>query len=154
MLPPAACSPPPTPPGSRRASPGLRRSRCPAWDTASTGSGRPSSWRWRCHSCARRADRVGIHARATMDEPLPTSHVPEAQTGAQDSAGRLCVGLISGTSADGIDAALVRISGAGAGARLDLVAFRSTPYPPDVRRELLALYAPDAANAIARLCSL
>jgi anhydro-N-acetylmuramic acid kinase len=72
----------------------------------------------------------------------------------EDAAGRLCVGLISGTSADGIDAALVRIGGAGAEAAVTLIAFRSTPYPPEVRRELLALYAPDAANAIARLCSL
>jgi anhydro-N-acetylmuramic acid kinase len=68
--------------------------------------------------------------------------------------GRLCVGLISGTSADGIDAALVRIAGAGDGARLDLIAFRSFPYPPDVRAELMALYAPEAPHAVARLCSL
>ena len=68
--------------------------------------------------------------------------------------GALCIGLISGTSADGIDAALVRISGAGAAARLDLVEFVSTPYPTEVRTELLALYADDAPRAIARLCSL
>ncbi len=68
--------------------------------------------------------------------------------------GRLCAGLISGTSADGIDAALVRITGAGAEARLDLVEFVSVPYPADVRDELLALYADDAPRAIARLCSL
>jgi anhydro-N-acetylmuramic acid kinase len=68
--------------------------------------------------------------------------------------GRLCVGLISGTSADGIDAALVRVTGAGADARLELTAFDSTPYPSDVRTELLALYADDAPHAIARLCSL
>jgi anhydro-N-acetylmuramic acid kinase len=67
---------------------------------------------------------------------------------------RLCVGLISGTSADGIDAALVRITGAGRDARLELVAFVSTPYPPEVRAELLALYADDAPHAVARLCSL
>lgn len=85
-----------------------------------------------------------------MDEPPPTSLDPNAES----AAGRLCVGLISGTSADGIDAALVRITGAGPGAQLELLAFRSTPYPPAVRQELLALYAPDAANAIARLCSL
>ena len=70
------------------------------------------------------------------------------------AGGDLCVGLISGTSADGIDAALVRIEGMGAGATLELIAFHSTPYPSEVRRELLALYAPDARNAIARLCSL
>ncbi len=68
--------------------------------------------------------------------------------------GRLCAGLISGTSADGIDAALVRITGAGAEARLDLVEFVSVPYPAEVRDELLALYADDAPRAIARLCSL
>lgn len=73
-------------------------------------------------------------------------------SGASD--GHLCLGLISGTSADGIDAALVRIDGAGAGARIELIAFRSTPYPAKVRAELLALYAADAPNAIARLCSL
>src|SRR5215204_1002182 len=68
--------------------------------------------------------------------------------------GDLCIGLISGTSADGIDAALVRITGAGAGARLELVASNSTPYPSAVRDELLALYADDAPHAVARLCSL
>jgi anhydro-N-acetylmuramic acid kinase len=68
--------------------------------------------------------------------------------------GRLCVGLISGTSADGIDAALVRIAGAGGEARLELIAFASTPYPNEVRAELLALYADDAPHAVARLCSL
>lgn len=72
----------------------------------------------------------------------------------QNESGKLCIGLISGTSADGIDAALTRITGAGAGARVELVAFASTPYPPEVRAELLALYAPDAPNAIARLSSL
>ncbi len=66
----------------------------------------------------------------------------------------ICLGLISGTSADGIDAALVRITGAGRGAAIDLLAFESYPYPPEIRAELMALYAPDAPHAIARLCSL
>jgi anhydro-N-acetylmuramic acid kinase len=68
--------------------------------------------------------------------------------------GQLCVGLISGTSADGIDAALVRISGAGAGARIELVDFVTVPYPTEVRTELLELYVDSASRAIARLCSL
>src|SRR5687768_3884238 len=73
---------------------------------------------------------------------------------AASDPGKLCVGLISGTSADGIDAALVRIRREGAGATIDLVAFRSVPYPTAVHDELMALYAPDAPNAVARLCSL
>src|SRR5262245_59020964 len=68
--------------------------------------------------------------------------------------GEVCVGLISGTSADGIDAALVRINGAGADAKIELVAFASYPYPTEIRAELMALYAPDVPHAVARLCSL
>lgn len=83
--------------------------------------------------------------------PPLNSHEAEPKP---EAGSHLCVGLISGTSADGIDAALVQIAGAGAGARLELLAFRTTPYPPEVRDELLALYAPDAPRAIARLCSL
>ncbi len=68
--------------------------------------------------------------------------------------GHLCVGLISGTSADGIDAALVRITDATDATRVELVAFVSVPYPDTVRAELLALYADAAPRAVARLCSL
>lgn len=70
-----------------------------------------------------------------------------------DAVSSLCLGLISGTSADGIDAALVRVTGAGADAKLELVAANSTPYPTAVREELLALYD-QPERAIARLCSL
>ena len=69
------------------------------------------------------------------------------------SGSSLCLGLISGTSADGIDAALVRIAGAGPDAKLELVDASSTPYPDPVRDELLALYD-QPERAIARLCSL
>lgn len=64
-----------------------------------------------------------------------------------------CVGLMSGTSVDGIDVAIVDITGHGAGCRVDLVAFDTVPYEPAVRRELLDLYD-DQANAVARICSL
>ncbi len=41
--------------------------------------------------------------------------------------GRLAVGLISGTSMDGMDAALVRISGPAAHPRVRLLAFETHP---------------------------
>lgn len=65
----------------------------------------------------------------------------------------LCVGLISGTSVDGIDAALVEIDGHAQDARLKLVAFTTYPYPANVRAELLGLYD-DQARAVVRICSL
>jgi anhydro-N-acetylmuramic acid kinase len=64
-----------------------------------------------------------------------------------------CIGLISGTSVDGVDVAIVTIAGHAANVELDLVAFETIPYPDAVRSELLALYD-DQSNAVARLCSL
>ena len=63
------------------------------------------------------------------------------------------IGLISGTSLDGIDVACVCLGGHGHGATCELEAFATVPYPPNVRAELLALYD-DHADAVARLCSL
>ena len=65
----------------------------------------------------------------------------------------LCVGLMAGTSLDGIDAALVRIEGHAREARIELLAFATTPYPDAVRAELLALYE-DETHALARISSL
>lgn len=52
---------------------------------------------------------------------------------------RRIVGLMSGTSGDGVDAALVEVEGAGEGIRVRPLAFLTAPYPPALRREVLAL---------------
>ena len=50
---------------------------------------------------------------------------------------RLVVGLMTGTSADAVDAALVQFKGAGLSARHRLVAYRETPLEDGLRREVL-----------------
>lgn len=60
---------------------------------------------------------------------------------------RLAVGLISGTSMDGIDAALVRISGPATQPRVRLLAFETNPYSTPVRRTILRIAAGEAATA-------
>jgi len=52
---------------------------------------------------------------------------------------KLVVGLLSGTSADGVDAALVRIRGRGLGTRVERLAFLTVPYSERVREAVLAL---------------
>src|SRR2546428_1030311 len=47
------------------------------------------------------------------------------------------IGLMSGTSADGVDAALVDIRGTGHGLKIALKAFRTFPYPTAFRERLL-----------------
>ena len=69
----------------------------------------------------------------------------------------IIIGLISGTSADGIDAAVVEINGDSSGAppSLDwrLLAFTEFPYPPDLRARLFAAFDP-AQSTVDKLCAL
>ena len=63
-----------------------------------------------------------------------------------DKPKRLAVGLMSGTSVDGIDAALVELSGQGEELTARLAAFRNSPYPPSVREKIFALFDPKRAT--------
>ncbi len=49
---------------------------------------------------------------------------------------RLCIGLISGTSADGAEAALCRIGGTGGAARLALIEHVRTPFEPKLSNRI------------------
>jgi len=60
----------------------------------------------------------------------------------------LAVGLMSGTSLDGMDAALVRLHGPG---RADLLAFHTRPYSPAERAEIVAGIETGGARALAHL---
>jgi anhydro-N-acetylmuramic acid kinase len=57
------------------------------------------------------------------------------------------IGLMSGTSLDGIDAALVDIRPRGAGYALEVVRFATAPFEPAVREALLAALPPNLATA-------
>lgn len=62
---------------------------------------------------------------------------------------RFAVGLMSGTSVDGIDAAAVEIlgePGGDGGISVRLLAFENKPYPADVRREIFELFDPARAT--------
>jgi anhydro-N-acetylmuramic acid kinase len=54
------------------------------------------------------------------------------------------IGLMSGTSADGIDAVLARISGSGEELKAAMLAFRKTSYAKPVRERIHALFSPTA----------
>lgn len=65
---------------------------------------------------------------------------------------RRVVGLMSGTSADGIDAVLVDLWGCGESTRYEVLSFATTPLPSALRREVFALFAEDASlDALCRV---
>ncbi|MCK5861883.1 MAG: anhydro-N-acetylmuramic acid kinase [Candidatus Hydrogenedentes bacterium] len=51
---------------------------------------------------------------------------------------RFAVGLMSGTSCDGVDAVLVRIKGTGPGLAIKLISHKSFPYETELRNRLLS----------------
>ena len=56
---------------------------------------------------------------------------------------KLVIGLMSGTSADGVDAVLVKISGSGTDTSVQQLAFVSPPYTAEVRERILRVAAGD-----------
>lgn len=67
------------------------------------------------------------------------------------SGTRYFIGLISGTSADGIDAALVSFNNeADITPSCEILSYLTAPYPPEIREEVLALATP-CSNEIDRL---
>src|SRR5262245_51945390 len=65
----------------------------------------------------------------------------------------IVVGLISGTSADGIDAAVVRIDGRPPRLDWHLLAHRTTPYSDELRADVLACCDP-ATGSVELVCRL
>lgn len=59
---------------------------------------------------------------------------------------KLVIGLMSGTSVDGIDAAIVEITGHGLETEVDLIAFETFPFPSGVPQRILALCHPDTGR--------
>jgi len=59
---------------------------------------------------------------------------------------RRVIGLISGTSADGVDAALVEITDAGLQAKVRLIAGLTHPFSPEDRDELFRIFDPASAT--------
>lgn len=74
-----------------------------------------------------------------MQDRPDTIH-PTAGTGAalHESSARLIAGAMSGTSADGVDVAIVRITGHGLGMSAELVHHHQEPYGDDVRNAIFA----------------
>ncbi len=66
---------------------------------------------------------------------------------------RLIVGLMSGTSLDGLDVALCRFTGSGISTELQLLAFETVPYTEEIKNEIRPVFSTKIGD-LQRLCLL
>jgi anhydro-N-acetylmuramic acid kinase len=65
----------------------------------------------------------------------------------------IVIGLMSGTSADGIDAAVIRLEGAPPSLRWEVLGHLHRSFPPELRAEIFACFRPESSS-VNRLCRL
>ena len=73
--------------------------------------------------------------------------------GIRRKAARRVVGLISGTSADGVSTVVTEITGTGLGAGLRVLGFGTYPYPPELREAVFELFRPETST-VDRICEI
>lgn len=61
------------------------------------------------------------------------------------------IGLMSGTSVDGVDAAIVELEGNGIDTRLQMLSFHTLPYPREVRDQIFELFSPETGS-VDKIC--
>jgi len=59
---------------------------------------------------------------------------------------RSIIGLMSGTSLDGLDVALCRISGSGGSTRVEVTHFDTVPYTPEIKDRIRAVFAKETVD--------
>ncbi|MCP2241019.1 anhydro-N-acetylmuramic acid kinase [Thermoanaerobacterium thermosaccharolyticum] len=64
---------------------------------------------------------------------------------------RLVIGLMSGTSVDGIDAALVKIKGKGFNTNVELIEFENFQYTNNIRNKIFELFNPETGT-VDKIC--
>jgi anhydro-N-acetylmuramic acid kinase len=72
---------------------------------------------------------------------MPISKNLERALRSAKKKSRLIIGLMSGTSMDGLDVALCRISGSGLSTKLSLVKFVTVPYTPETKARISEVFA-------------
>jgi len=66
---------------------------------------------------------------------------------------RRVVGLMSGTSADGVSAVVTEITGSGVDTRLEILGFQTYPYPSDLREVVFELFSPKTST-VDKICEM
>ena len=67
--------------------------------------------------------------------------------------GKRAIGLMSGTSADGVDVAIVDVTGSGMSTEVELIAFETIPYTSEIRKRIFNLFNVETAR-VDEICTM
>jgi anhydro-N-acetylmuramic acid kinase len=84
--------------------------------------------------------------RSATHSTLPMNRNIQALVGIAQKPTRHIVGLMSGTSMDGLDVALCAISGAGETTRVKLLQFQTVDYTDDIKAQIRQVFAQQTIN--------
>ena len=91
------------------------------------------------------AKRIFTCRQKKPPPPPPThTHTMERLISSRSKESRVIIGLMSGTSCDGIDAACVRVHGHGSGTRVKLLSFLTVPFSEADREQIFQLFRANA----------
>jgi anhydro-N-acetylmuramic acid kinase len=66
---------------------------------------------------------------------------------------KIVIGLISGTSADGVSAVVTEVTGSGVSTKIKILGFQTYPYPSELRDAILELFNP-ATSTVDKVCEM
>ena len=64
---------------------------------------------------------------------------------------RRIIGLMSGTSADGVSAVITEITGSGTSTKIQILHFMTNPYSPELQRAVFGLFNPETST-VEKIC--
>jgi len=79
--------------------------------------------------------------------------LPERLNLMREKETRRIIGLISGTSADGVSAVATEITGSGTSTKIRIIGFLTNPYPPELRRAVFELFTPETST-VDKVCAM
>ena len=79
--------------------------------------------------------------------------IHERMDGIRGKESRRVLGLISGTSADGVSAVATEVTGSGLETDVEILGFRTYPYPSELREAVFGLFTPETST-VDKICEM
>jgi len=112
----------------------------------------PHDWTYpdyRTSACRKTFEKIRRNYLSQLDQVMSFHAVQDSSSqylNLADQSPKYAIGLMSGTSVDGVDAALVSIKGSGKSTQVKLICSICHPYPTELRQRIFDLFQPESGR--------